>query len=61
MSSSCTIDHPPTNECDDQECIDCGLRDCPHGCELHYHHDGCPSCYYCTGCDDCREENSEME
>lgn len=26
------------------ECIACGSRDCPHGHELHYHHDGCPDC-----------------
>lgn len=26
------------------ECVACGSRDCPHGHELHYHHDGCPAC-----------------
>ncbi len=40
--------HPPTNECADAECLVCGIRDCPHGEPLHYHHDGCPSCY-CAG------------
>jgi PHP family Zn ribbon phosphoesterase len=36
--------HPATNECPDQECVLCSIRDCPGGCELHYHHDCCPSC-----------------
>lgn len=26
------------------ECMACGVRDCPHGEPLHYHHDGCPAC-----------------
>ena len=30
---------------DDGECLACGMRDCPHGEPLHYHHDGCPACY----------------
>jgi hypothetical protein len=34
----------PLNECDDFECELCGIRDCPFGHELHYHHDGCPKC-----------------
>jgi hypothetical protein len=29
----------------DAECCGCGIRDCPYKEELHYHHDGCPSCY----------------
>lgn len=37
--------HPPTVDCPDLECLVCGIRDCPHGEPLHYHHDGCPSCY----------------
>jgi hypothetical protein len=36
--------HPPTDECPDQECVICGMRDCPYGGPLHYHHDGCPDC-----------------
>lgn len=27
------------------ECEACSVRDCPWGDELHYHHDGCPSCF----------------
>lgn len=30
--------------CDDPECHECGAIICPHGDELHFHHDGCPSC-----------------
>lgn len=26
------------------ECIPCGVRDCPEGEPLHWHHDGCPEC-----------------
>lgn len=37
-------DHPPTMECPDPECLVCGVRDCPLGEPLHYHHDGCPAC-----------------
>src|SRR5215469_8247999 len=37
--------HPLTGECPDLECLVCGVRDCPHGEPLHYHHDGCPTCY----------------
>jgi hypothetical protein len=36
--------HPPTNVCTDAECMECGMRDCPHRCEMHYWHDGCGSC-----------------
>lgn len=36
--------HPPTTKCPDQECMVCGVRDCPEGEPLHYHHDGCPRC-----------------
>ena len=32
------------NECPDQECTECGWIMCPHGDEMHFHHDGCPSC-----------------
>lgn len=37
-------DHPPTDECPDMECMQCGMRDCPDNEPLHYHHDGCPCC-----------------
>lgn len=39
-----TCTHPPTHECPDEECMLCGLRDCPLDEPLHYHHDGCPAC-----------------
>lgn len=26
------------------ECTECSWICCPHGDELHFHHDGCPSC-----------------
>ena len=32
------------NHCDDPECWDCGKIICPHQCEMHFHHDGCPAC-----------------
>jgi len=35
-----------TETCPDQECISCGIRDCPSGEPLHYHHDGCPACFW---------------
>lgn len=41
-----TEGHPPTNECDDPECMVCGYRDCPYHCPEHYWHDGCPICYH---------------
>lgn len=34
-----------TPDCDGNECLACGQKDCPHGEPLHYHHDGCPACY----------------
>ena len=37
--------HMPTNECPDQECSLCAIRDCPNQCAEHYWHDGCPACY----------------
>jgi hypothetical protein len=37
--------HPPTDQCQDMECLVCGVRDCPDGEPLHYHHDGCPACW----------------
>ena len=30
--------------CDDHECMICGIALCPHGKPLHFHHDGCPAC-----------------
>jgi len=32
------------NHCPDSECSECSKISCPHGCELHFHHDGCPAC-----------------
>lgn len=26
------------------ECSECGKIICPHGDDMHFHHDGCPSC-----------------
>jgi hypothetical protein len=37
-------DHPPVDACTEDDCVICSMRDCPEGCELHYHHDGCPYC-----------------
>lgn len=31
--------------CKEPECIYCGMKKCPHGEPLHFHHDGCPACY----------------
>jgi len=35
--------HHPKDACP-EECILCGVRDCPYENPLHYHHDGCPAC-----------------
>lgn len=32
-----------TATCPDQECSSCGMRECPDGEPLHFHHDGCPA------------------
>lgn len=34
------------NHCDKDggECYECSRIVCPHQCELHFHHDGCPAC-----------------
>lgn len=32
------------DHCDDPECWDCGKIMCPYGGEMHFHHDGCPTC-----------------
>lgn len=37
-------DHPSIDNCDDDECMICAIRDCPTQHILHYHHDGCPDC-----------------
>lgn len=39
---NCTGD---ISNCPNDECLICGIRDCPRGEALHYHHDGCPACY----------------
>lgn len=39
----CTGD---ASTCPVEECMACGLRDCPHREPLHYHHDGCPACAF---------------
>lgn len=39
---NCTAD---IDTCPNDECMICGIRDCPHREPLHYHHDGCPACY----------------
>ena len=31
--------------CPIDECMLCGVRDCPGNEPLHYHHDGCPFCH----------------
>lgn len=28
------------------ECSECGKIICPHKDEMHFHHDGCPSCVH---------------
>lgn len=30
--------------CKIDECMLCGVRNCPENEPLHYHHDGCPAC-----------------
>jgi hypothetical protein len=32
------------DHCDDPECWECGKIICPYGGEMHFHHDGCPTC-----------------
>lgn len=38
------LGHPYFDECGENECEICAVRDCPDADPLHYHHDGCPSC-----------------
>ena len=33
------------NHCSEPECYECSVIVCPHNCDLHLHHDGCPACY----------------
>ena len=40
-SDDCTGD---AQTCQVEECMICGVRDCPGNEPLHYHHDGCPYC-----------------
>lgn len=40
--ATCTGD---IDTCSNDECMVCGIRDCPHREPLHYHHDGCPACH----------------
>lgn len=44
MDPEAVAAHTPYDECQVDECLLCSVRDCPHSCELHYHHDGCPAC-----------------
>jgi hypothetical protein len=30
--------------CPDGECPTCATIVCPHKCDMHFHHDGCPAC-----------------
>lgn len=39
-----TCKHKSEQESLEAECFICGTLDCPSGCELHYHHDGCAEC-----------------
>jgi chromosome segregation ATPase len=32
------------DHCPDPECWECGKIMCPYGGEMHFHHDGCPTC-----------------
>lgn len=33
-----------TKSCDKDDCLICGVIDCPHNEPLHYDKDGCPAC-----------------
>jgi hypothetical protein len=33
------------NVCPNNECAECSSICCPKGDEMHFHHDGCPSCH----------------
>jgi hypothetical protein len=53
-------EHPPTAECPDMECFYCSLRDCPSGCSLHYHHDGCPDCTRHADAEDAAQKSARQ-
>lgn len=36
-------------DCDDPECLTCGIVACPYREPLHFHHDGCPACEQAAG------------
>jgi hypothetical protein len=36
--------HELLNHCPDAECDTCAGIICPHGDQMHFHHDGCPAC-----------------
>jgi hypothetical protein len=40
-----TIAHTHPKSCVENECMLCGMRDCPRNEPFHYHHDGCPYCF----------------
>ena len=46
-----------TETCPVEECVICGVRDCPGREPLHYHHDGCP---YCYTMDEAKEMGGEL-
>lgn len=39
-----TCKHLTEQQSHEAECFICSTLDCPTGCELHYHHDGCADC-----------------
>ncbi len=39
--------HPSLEDCQQDECCICGVRDCPHKEPGHYWKDGCPYCWFC--------------
>lgn len=45
LKSSFREAHGSLEECEDPECMICGIIECPHDEPLHFHHDGCPDCY----------------
>ena len=41
----CSPGHPPHERCEiGDDCMECGVRDCPYAEPLHYDKDGCPAC-----------------
>jgi|SRR6267142_5461370 len=42
--SPATILNAILSDCPDAECSKCAKIICPHHDEMHFHHDGCPSC-----------------